>query len=213
MFSAGWWSSPSMNGNESDCEMAFPTVDFPHPAGPAMIIKGMPPEILPSSVVIVVSRSLVFLTKTACQTPSNGPPVQRGLTVLGNLCHYVIHSNPPALFFFTHTPNTSQPALQQKQNMSDEQPKTDNIVPPPAVSKDEPAAPKTEEPKVKPLFSGFTPTKTDSAKPLFGGFTPGATTSAWSSAPTTIGGFGSGSTLTLKKDDEEEVPYAEPYVG
>lgn len=60
--------------------------------------------------------------------------------------------------------------------------------------------PKKDEAKETTTSSTSTP----SAKPLFGGFTTGTTSaSAWS-APSTLGGFGSASLFTPKKDEEKE---------
>lgn len=44
MFSGGCRSSPSMKGKCLDSAIALPIVDFPHPAGPAMINKGILPR-------------------------------------------------------------------------------------------------------------------------------------------------------------------------
>src|SRR5215471_2522413 len=65
----------------------------------------------------------------------------------------------------------------------------------------------TETPKKeegKPTSTSTSTTSTPSAKPLFGGFTAGTTSaSAWS-APSTLGGFGSASSFTPKKEEEDK---------
>ena len=74
------------------------------------------------------------------------------------------------------------------------------------------SAANTVSDKTSKIFGSFTssvPTTTpkegegETRKPLFGGFSTGSA-SAWATAPTTLGGFGSGSSLTPKKEEEKE---------
>lgn len=72
--------------------------------------------------------------------------------------------------------------------------------------------------KATKIFGSFTSTTTETpseskestpAKPLFGGFSASSGASAWT-APSTIGGFGSASSLTPKKEtakDDEDVSF------